>query len=96
MKGGYLNFRHTTIRNLFAELLTETSKDVQLKPQLAELTGENLKYKTSSKQKEGRNVSRFVDKSFFDVRVFNPTSKIYMKMPMKSAYLDIEKEKKGI
>ena len=88
------------IRNLFAEFLSETSTDVQLEPQLAELTGENLKYKTSNKQKEARldisarNVWRSGDKAFFDVRVFNPTSKFYMNMPLKSAYVNNEKEKK--
>jgi len=63
--------------------------DAQLKPQLAELTGENLKYRISSKQKESclnipaRNLRRFGDKYFFDVRVFNPTSKLYKKRPLK-------------
>ena len=100
MKGGYLNLRHNTIRNLFAELLSEISIDVQLEPQLAELTGENLKYKTSNKQKEARldisarNVWRVGDKAFFDVRVFNPTSKSYMKMTLKNAYVNNEREKK--
>ena len=100
LKGGYVNLRHNTIRNQFAELLSEISTDVQLEPQLAELTGENLKYKTSNKQNEARldisarNVWRFGDKAFFDVRVFNPTSKFYSKMPLKSAYVTNEKEKK--
>ena len=100
LKGGYVNLRHNTIRNQFAELLSEISTDVQLEPQLAELTGENLKYKTSNKQNEARldisarNVWRFGDKAFFDVRVFNPTSKFYKKMPLKSAYISNEKKKK--
>ena len=100
LKGGYVNQRHNTIRNLFAELLSEISTDVQIEPQLSELTGENLKYKTSNKQNEARldisarNVWRSGDKAFFDVRVFNPTSKFYRKMPLKSAYISNEKEKK--
>ena len=49
LKGGHVNLRHNTIRNLFIELLSETSIDVQLELQLAELTDENLKYKTSNK-----------------------------------------------
>ena len=46
--------RHNTTRNSFGELLTETSKDVQLELQLAEVTGENLRHKTSNKQKDAR------------------------------------------
>jgi len=100
LKGSYVNLRHNTIRNLFAALLSEISTDVQLEPQFAELSGENLKYKTSNKQKEARldisarNVWRFADKGFFDVRVFNPTSKSYKKMLLKSTYVNNEKDKK--
>ena len=72
--------RHNLIRNSFGELLTETYNDVHLEPQLSELTGKILKYKTSNKQKEAlldisaKSVWRFGDKSFFDVRIFNPIS----------------------
>ena len=52
LNGGHVNMRHYTIRNLFAEILTETSKDIQLEPQLVELAGENLKYRTSNIQKK--------------------------------------------
>ena len=54
LKGGLVNLRHNAIRSLLAELLSEISTDVQIEPQLAKLTGENLKYKTSNKQKEAR------------------------------------------
>ena len=87
--------------NLFVELLSEISTDVQIEPQLSELTGENLKYKTSNKQNEARldisarNVWRSGDKAFFDVRIFNPTSKFYKKMTLKMHMSTTREKRRG-
>ena len=76
-----MTLRQNHIRNTTANLLTEVWKDFRVEPQLQPLSDEKFSKKTSNKLGQAR-----VDISargfwltgqvaFFDVRVFNPTTK---------------------
>ncbi len=78
-KGGFPSIRHNEIRDLTANLLTEICPDVQIEPDLQPLTGETLSYATSNSQDGARldiAANGFwggrYERTFFDVRVFNP------------------------
>ena len=78
-RGGYVALRHNELRDLFADLLRETSTNVSVEPELQPPSGEvfqaasavvsdgaRLDIKASGFWASGHEVD------FFDVRVFNP------------------------
>ncbi len=78
-KGGFPILRHNEIRDLTANLLTEVCHDVSIEPPLQPLTGEMLSGASSISQ-DGARLDIAAsgcwggrhEKTFFDVRVFNP------------------------
>ena len=92
--------RHNILRDTTADLLTITSKDVQIEPILTELTGEELRYKTGKVEDDARvdvsarNFWRFGDKVFLDIRIFNPIADTHLKKSLKEAHEANEQEKK--
>ena len=78
-KGGFPSIRHNEIRDVTASLLSEVCHDVAVEPHLQPLEGETFSHATANSQEGARldvAVSGFwggrFERSFFDVRVFNP------------------------
>jgi len=101
-KGGFITLRHNEIRDITSDLLNVVCKDVESEPHLIKLNGEeNTLNKSAKKNDEVRlDVSArgfWIDnqKAFFDIRVFDPYAKRYMKQSLKQCYVTNEKEKKN-
>ena len=76
---GYPSLRHNELRDLTAQLLSETCPNVSTEPELQSLSGETLTHLTSNAQDGARFDARAEgfwgdrhQSTFFDVRVFNP------------------------
>ena len=100
-KGGYPTIRHNEIRDLTATLLSEVCHSVSIEPELQPITGENFTYATANVQDEARSDiaangfwgSRF-ERTFFDVRVFNPLAPSNCHFKPNSCYRHHENIKK--
>ena len=99
-KGGFVTQRHNELRDLTADLLSEVCPDVCVEPQLQELSGETLSFKTSNTSDEARldisarSVWSRNQRAFFDVRVFDPSARRFQSQSLSQAYVTNEKEKK--
>ncbi len=102
-KGGFPTIRHNEIRDLTANLLTEICHDVCIEPDLQPITGEVLTGATSNTQlQEGARLDiaangfwggRF-ERTYFDVRVFNPHAPSSRQTRMPTCYRRHEAVKK--
>ena len=100
-KGGFPSIRHNEIRDLTANLLTEVCSEVCIEPNLQPTTSDQLSGATTNSQDGARlDVSangvwggRF-EKTFFDVRVFNPYAPSNKNQTPSACYRKHEKEKK--
>ena len=99
--GGYTNIRHNEVRDLTASMLREVCHDVQAEPHLQTLTGETMVLRTANTEPGARlDISacgvwggRF-ERTFFDVRVFNPSAQSNLATSLQSTYRRHEMEKK--
>ena len=89
-KGGFVTLRQNRIRNTTANLLTKVCKDrTTAEPQLQPLSGEKFSEKTSNISDQARvDISArgfwlTGEVAFFDVRVFNPTTKRYVNQELR-------------
>ena len=77
--GGFPSIRHNEIRDLTANLMTEVCHNVSIEPHLQPITGETFPAMTANTEDGARSDiaadgfwgGRF-ERTFFDVRVFNP------------------------
>ena len=100
-KGGFPTIRHNEIRDLTANLLTEVCSDVCVEPELQPITGETLTGATSNAQDGARlDIAangfwggRF-ERTYFDVRVFNPHAPSNRHSNLSSCYRKHESLKK--
>ena len=100
-KGGFPSIRHNEIRDMTANLLTEICYDVCIEPELQPLSGERFAHATANIEDNARlDIAanglwggRF-ERSFLDVRVFNPHAPTYKNVPLSSCYKNHEKMKK--
>ena len=99
LKGGFVNQRHNKIRDLFANSMNETHRDVSCEPILMPLTGEVLP--DSSNTGDGaradisvRSLWQDGQKAFFDVKVFNPFAQSHLRSELQKNFEVAEKEKK--
>ena len=100
-RGGFPTIRHNEIRDLTANLLTEVCNDVCIEPDLQAVTTEHLTGATANSQDGARlDISangvwggRF-EKTYFDVRVFNPHAPSNKNMVPSACYRKHEREKK--
>ena len=92
-KGGFPSIRHNEIRDLTANLLTEVCNDVCIEPELQPITGESLTGASSNVQ-DGVRLDiaansfwggRF-ERTYFDVRVFNPYAPSNQQSSISSCY----------
>ena len=100
-RGGYLSLRHSKLRDLTAQLLSETCPNVSTDPELQPLSGESLTYLTSNVQDGARLDVRAEgfwgdrhQSAFFDVRVFNPFALSNRRHTLASCYQQHERAKR--
>ena len=74
--------RHNEIRDTFAKLMNEVCHDVQIEPQLQTLQGDSIESTTTCTDDEARldiKANGFwgqrFERTFFDVKIFNPLAK---------------------
>ena len=100
-KGGFPSIRHNEIRDLTANLLTQVCNDVRIEPELQPITGESLTGASSNVQDGARlDIAangfwggRF-ERTYFDVRVFNPYAPSNRQSSLSSCYRKQESLKK--
>ena len=100
-KGGFPSIRHNEIRDLTANLLTQVCSDVCIEPVLQPMSGEVLSSATSNTQDGARlDIAangfwggRF-ERTFFDVRVFNPHAPSHRQSSLAACYRKQELLKK--
>ena len=92
--------RHNEVRDLTAQLLGRVAHDVNVEPSLQPLTGEQLRYLTAVREDLGRldDVASGVyggrfERSYFDIRVFNPHAASNHSSSAASCYKRHEREK---
>ena len=101
-KGGFPILRHNEIRDLTANLLTEVCHDVSVEPYLQPLTGEVLSGPSSIGQ-DGARLDIAAsgcwggrhERTYFDVRVFNPHAPSNRCANFSTCYRKHEKLKKN-
>ena len=101
--GGFPTLRHNEIRDLTARALKQVAHQVQaaVEPHLQPLTGEQLRYRSANTDDQARlDVAasgiwggRF-ERTFVDVRVFNPHASSNRSNSIAACYVKHEREKK--
>ena len=100
-KGGYPSIRHNEIRDLSANLMSEVCNNVSIEPHLQPITGEHLSGASANTQDGARLDiaanglwgSRY-ERTYFDVRVFNPHATSNRNTNPSTCYRKHEKAKK--
>ena len=99
--GALPTLRHNDIRDLTAELMTETCHNVAVEPKLQPITGEAFRYHSTNIEEEARldiKANGFWESksscAFFDVRVFNPYAQSNRNKSLKACYRKHEQEKR--
>ena len=98
--GGFRVMQHNETRDVLAQCMREAGYlQVEVEPQLQELSGEVFKYKSANKDADARSdvkVEGFWSKkrqAFFDVKVVSPFAKSYAHMTPAALFRLAEKEK---
>ena len=101
MRGGYISLRHNEVRDLLAELLSETCHNVTTEPELQPLTVASQSSATNTSDCARLDIqasgfwggSRF-ETAYFDVRVFNPYAASYRSTPPSRIFQSHDKQKR--
>ena len=100
-RGGFPSIRHNKIRDITAHLLTEVCHGVGTEPHLQPVTDERLFHRTANREDEARLDivtedfwGRDRQRTYFDVRVFNPLSRSYQNSSIAQSYRKNEQEKR--
>ena len=99
-KGGFVHARHNEVRDITAHLLSEVCNDVSVEPILQPLTGEQFRYRTANRSEEARldvaarGFWARGQRTFCDVRVFDPSAPRLLTKPLSTAYAEHEQEKR--
>ena len=99
--GGYPALRHNEIRDLTATMLRQVAHDVVVEPSLQPLSGERFHLRSTNRNDQARlDVAaggvwggRF-ERTFIDVRVFNPMAPSNRKPSLAASYRSHEQEKR--
>ena len=98
-KGGFISILHDEIRDITSSLLKEVSSDVTTEPLLQPLQGKGFDYITAKVEQEARvNISargfwNRGQKSFLDIRVFNPLAPCYCRLRPKASHAMNKRDK---
>ena len=98
---GFPSLRHNEVRDTTAKLLKRVANNVSIEPHLLPLTGEALRYRSAITEDQARlDVAasgvwggRF-ERTFIDVRVFNPFASSNRSASLAAAYTRHEKPKR--
>ena len=102
-RGAFPIIRHNEIRDLTASVLTEVCHDVRVEPDLQPITHETM-YAATANTSDGARLDiamngfwggRF-EKSFVDVRVFNPYAPANRTLTISTCYKNHENQKKRV
>ena len=99
-KGGFIIQRHNELRDLEADLLSMVCNDVEIEPQLQDVTGEQLN-SGSNLAKEARldiHARGFWEQrqsAFFDIRVCHPNAESCKQLEPKQIYRLHEMKRSG-
>ena len=99
-RGGYVNFRHNNVRDTVAEYLRTVTNDVRIEPLLTPIESPGFQQKGNNADKARQDISArgvwsTFERTFFDVRIFNPKSVSYQSRTMPQLYALHEDEKKS-
>ena len=99
-RGGYVNYRHNNVRDSVAEYLRLVTNDVRIEPPLIPIESPSFQQKGNNADKarldiSARGVWSTFERTFFDVRIFNPRSTSYKSKSLQQMYSLHEKEKKN-
>ena len=99
-RGGFPSLRHNEVRDLTARLLTEVCNDVQIEPELQEITTEVLPERSANTNNGARlDIAASGlwggrrERSMVDVRVFNPFAPSNSSSTLDNCYTKHEREK---
>ena len=99
--GGFTGMRHNELRDLTANLLREVAHDVSVEPELEPLSGETFPLRSANTEAHARLdvAARGVygsrlERTMFDVRVFNPFVPSNRNLTLPSVYRKHEQEKR--
>ena len=101
-RGGYVIIRHNAVRDFLAEQLSGVCSDVQVEPPLQPLDGESFSRRTALTGEQARpdirarGFYRAGQQAFFDVKMLNPNSDSYVKIPTTKVYQNAEQAKKSL
>ena len=99
-KGGFVSIRHNNLRDLNAKMLSEVCKEIEIKPKLTPLTGEQLDSITVNTTNEARldiiarGVWKRGQQEFLDLRFFDPNTYRYLSKSLQQCHVMNEQEKK--
>ena len=100
-KGGYVGLRHNSLRDLFAELMTNAGcKDVITEPKLLPTDGVELPAGSNVAEEarldiSARSIWNPLERAFFDVRVFHapaPSNRAHNTIPAMYRHHEMEKK----
>ena len=99
--GGFPTLRHNEVRDVTASLLKRVANNVAVEPHLQPVTGEQFRHRCTIKEDQARlDVAasgiwggRF-ERTFIDVRVFNPHAPSNRSIPLATCYAKHEREKR--
>ncbi len=98
--GGYIAYRHDSIRNILAKRLEKVTREVGIEPHLQPLTGEPVSSASAITTDAARLdivASGFwapTVRTYFDVRVFHPNCPSYLDKHIKNLHSMHENEKR--
>ena len=100
--GGFPTIRHNELRDICSELLSQVCPSVSREPDLQPLTGEQFANRTTTSDSSARlDIAangfwggRF-ERTFFDVRVFNPFASSNVQSGIPAMYKRNEREKRS-
>ena len=97
-KGGFIIQRHNELRDLEADLLSMVCNDVEIEPQLQDVTGEQLSSRSNLAKEArldiyARGFWEQHQSAFFDIRVCHPNAESY-KLAGTKADIPFTRERK--
>ena len=100
---GFPSVRHNELRDITAQCLTEVCHGVGTEPPLQPLSDEPLQHSMANRE-DGARLDIVADgfwggsrqRTFFDVRVFNPFAQSHCKSTLAQCYTKNEQEKKRV
>eukprot|EP00117_Sycon_ciliatum_P046195 scpid56052/ scgid0290/ len=95
--GGFPSIRHNEVRDITASLLKKVAHNVAVEPHLQPVTGEQFRYRSAIVEEQARldvAASGRFERTFVDVRVFNPYASSNRATSLASTYTRQEKEKR--